>query len=82
MNLLTTMENFSEMKINLLNFVKEHAEEWDLTNKQITILTYILKGKNFLKSKSEIAKNCNVSRPTVGKLYDLLETMYDEYEKY
>lgn len=74
------MENFLKMKLSLIDFVKAHADEWDLTTKQIKILSYILKGKNFLKSKSEIAEECGVSRPTVGKLFEIIETIYDEYE--
>jgi len=69
------------MKLSLIEFVKENKSKFDLTSKQLTILTYILKGKNFLKTKSQIAQECGVSRPTVGNLFNILESIYDEFEK-
>ena len=69
------------MKIALIDFVKENKSKFDLTSKQLTVLSYILKGKNFLKSKSQIAIETGVSRPTVGNLFSILESIYDDFEK-
>ena len=75
------METFENMKLNLITFAKENAEKFDLTTKQLMVLSYILKGKNFLKTKSQIAQETGVSRPTVGTLFSILESLYDDFEK-
>ncbi len=69
------------MKMNLQKWALENKDKLNLTKKQIKILNYILKGKNWLKTNVQIAEDLDVSRVTVQTVYSILESFYEEDEK-
>lgn len=79
--ILNAMEKFNKMKMTVIEKLKENklkVKSTDLTRLQTIIINFILEGKNWMLSKSEIAKRNKVSRITVDKCFDILETIYDE----
>lgn len=80
-NVIQSLERFAEMKLSILEKLKENklkVKETDLTRIQTIVINYILSGKNWMKTKTKIATETKTSRVTVDKCYDLLETIYDE----
>lgn len=80
-NIMKGLERFNNMRMSIIEKLKENklkVKSTDLTRLQTIIINFILEGKNWMLSKSEIAKRTNSSRVTVNKCFELLETIYDE----
>lgn len=72
------MEDFQSMKKKIILAMKKDLVDLDITANQLRIIEYMLKGKNWMKTKTALCKELGCSRPTLLLCEDILKTYYKE----
>lgn len=66
------------MKKKIVDALKKDYIDLDVTNNQLRIIQHMLKGKNWLKTKTQLCNELKCSRPTLLLCEDIIKTYYKE----
>lgn len=79
--ILQIIQQFEEMKKKIVIALKKDYIDLDVTNNQLRIIEYMLKGKNWMKTKTQLCKELGCSRPTLLLCEGILKDYYEEKYK-